>query len=209
MDNTTEVREGASREGAPEDEAIRVESERLGALDVSPDDVLDMVSPIVGFPRTRRYCIVPTSPGTVTPFRWLQSMDQPELAFIAVDPFPFFPDYDFELPRPDQEELRVEAPDDVLVLTLVTVPRDAPHDVSQNLAAPVVVNRRTRAARQVVLYESGYTTKHYLLPEEQRAEAARRSRLRLVDAATGAEPEEPAASGSPAPDSAGSDETEG
>ena len=33
----------------------------------------------------------------VSPFRWLQSLGDPALAFVVVNPFDFFSDYDFEI----------------------------------------------------------------------------------------------------------------
>jgi len=146
---------------------VRIVSERLGLVYADEGDLVEMSAPIPGFPQSLRYCLIPTDEAGGSPFLWLQSMDEPALAFIAVVPFEFFPEYDMELPGPDQEELDIRSAEDVLLLTLVTIPPGRPEDVTANLVAPVVVNTRTRRARQVILYDSGYTTRHYLLPREE------------------------------------------
>lgn len=157
--------------GVTEDESteepvdtVEVTAERFGTVQVPASHVIRMISPIFGFARSRRYCVMPAAEGEESPFRWLQSLDQPELAFIVVNPFEFFPEYDIELPTPDQRELEIETTEECVVLALVSVPQDNPGGLTANLVAPLVINARTRAGRQVVLYESGYFTKHPLLP---------------------------------------------
>ncbi len=154
-------------EGAPEagdDAVVEVATERFGAMRVPASAVLRMVSPVFGFPRSRRYCVLPVPEDEEpSPFRWLQSLDQPELAFVVINPFEFFPEYDIELPTPDQRELEIETAEECAILAIVTIPQDNPQGLTANLVAPLVVNSRTGAARQIVLYESGYLTRHPLL----------------------------------------------
>jgi flagellar assembly factor FliW len=150
---------------------IRVESERAGTVEVPETDVLEMSAPIPGFPAARKYCVIPTRTDEPTPFLWLQSVDEPKVAFIAVNPFDFFPDYDIELPRPDQEELDIREAEDVSLLALVSIPPGRPQDITANLVAPVVINTRASRARQVILYDSEYGTRHRLLPDPTSTEA--------------------------------------
>lgn len=147
-------------------ERIVVESERLGVVEADPERVLQMTSPIFGFGGSRRYAVLSPPGQEGSAFAWLQSLDEPKLAFVVVNPFEFFPDYDFELPTPDQRELGIESPEECAVLALVTVPHSEPSALTANLVAPLVVNARTKAARQIVLYESGYHTRHPLLGDE-------------------------------------------
>ena len=102
-----------------------------------------------------------------TPYMFLQSMMTPELAFLMTDPFVFFPDYSFELDDENMEKLAINSMDDVLVCTLISVPRSGVADMTTNLLAPVVINRHTMQARQIVLEKTQYTTKHRLFPEKK------------------------------------------
>jgi flagellar assembly factor FliW len=153
---------------APEsgtEETVEVTTERFGTVEAPSDRVIRMISPIFGFARSKRYVVLP-SEDEDSPFGWLQSLDEPGLAFIVINPFQFFPAYDIELPTPDQRELELESADECVILAIVTIPAENPRGLTANLVAPLVINSRTRSARQVVLYESGYFTKHPLLPEE-------------------------------------------
>ena len=77
------------------------------------------------------------------------------IALPVLEPFLFEPDYGFELPDRDAEELGMEGPEDAFVRCILTL-REAPEDVTANLLAPIVFCRRTHLARQVVLQESEY-----------------------------------------------------
>ncbi len=173
MTESTENATTLSADEEREDDAVvLVRTVRFGEVSVPRTQVLEMSSPILGFAASKRYCILPPTGGDDSPFRWLQSMDDDRLAFVVVNPFDYFPDYDIEIPTPDQRELELETSEDCAVLAIVTIPEGNPTALTANLVAPLVINARTKRARQVVLYESGYCTRHYLLPEEARTGAA-------------------------------------
>jgi len=94
-------------------------------------------------------------------FACLQCVDRGELGFIIVDPFEFFPDYEFSLPDTDAEQLGVEDPGDLSVWTIVTT-RDRLESATVNLVAPVVLNVRTRIGKQVILVDTNLGTRHAL-----------------------------------------------
>jgi len=68
-----------------------------------------------------------------------------------VDPFPCFPDYSLEISDQDKKELQLDQVEDVLVFTTVTLLGES--KMTTNLAAPVVVNTRSRLAKQLILPE--------------------------------------------------------
>lgn len=123
---------------------------RFGDLAVEPDRVLDFPRPLLGFESHRRYLVVDGGPRSRC--NWLQSLDDPDLAFPMVDPWEFFPDYRVELPREVLSDLGA-GPDQELVLFCLVAP--GPEGPGLNLAAPVVVNPATRRGGQAVLGEWG------------------------------------------------------
>lgn len=97
-----------------------------------------------------------------TPYVWLQSADEPDVAFLATSPFPFFPSYELELPAETETALAIGDPSQVEILTLLTVQDrggDGEH-ITANLLGPIVINVETRRAMQVVLdSEHRYSTR--------------------------------------------------
>src|SRR6185369_99926 len=98
------------------------------------------------------------------PFVWLQAAETPALAFLLISPFVVTSDYQPDIPAADVESLGLAAPDDALVLNIVTLRRDSVATV--NLKGPIVVNRHTRVARQVVLNNAAQYSVQHPLPLE-------------------------------------------
>ena len=141
----------------------KINTLRFGELEIEEQDVVRFADGIPAFEDEHEFVVLPYEEGT--PYMFLQSMATPELAFLMTDPFVFFPDYSFELDDENMEKLAINSMDDVLVCTLISVPRSGVADMTTNLLAPVVINRHTMQARQIVLEKTQYTTKHRLFPE--------------------------------------------
>ena len=131
-----------------------IESERLGAVEVDETKVLTFTDGLLGFPDAQRFALVDA--GDDGTYFWLQSLDDPHLAFLAAVPWAFFPDYAPELPAPDQEALELTDPAQALVFCLLTFTDEA---VTANLLGPLIVNATTRLGRQIVLGESDYSAR--------------------------------------------------
>ena len=132
---------------------MRVTTERFGDLDVAADRVLSFPDGLPGFAEAHGFVLVDVKDNET--FYWLQSTEDPALAFLCAIPWPFFPDYAPEVPDDDQTALELETAEDAMVLTILTVHREQ-NSITANLLGPVVVNQRTRVGRQVVLFSDEY-----------------------------------------------------
>lgn len=143
----------------------KINTLRFGELEIEEQDVVRFADGIPAFEDEHEFVVLPYEEGT--PYMFLQSMMTPELAFLMTDPFVFFPDYSFELDDENMDKLEIKTMDDVLVCTLISIPRSGVADMTTNLLAPVVINRHTMQAKQIVLEKTQYTTKHRLFPEKK------------------------------------------
>lgn len=112
---------------------------------------LHFAAGIPGFPEARQFALVWWG-DEHGPFSILTSLDESGLEFLVVPPHTFFPDYAPEVDDDTAERLELETADDALLMVIVTV-GDDPNGATANLLAPIVVNRHTRAAAQIVLVE--------------------------------------------------------
>jgi flagellar assembly factor FliW len=135
-----------------------IKTTRFGQVEVDDAQLVLIPDGLLGFESIHEYCLIPHAPGS--PFHWLQALNKPELAFVVVNPFDFFAEYDFTIGDADVARLKLENAADVLVLTLVTISGE---QVTTNLLGPLLVNARTRAARQIVLADAPYGTRHSLV----------------------------------------------
>jgi len=125
---------------------MTVASARMGLMPEFP--AIELVQPMPGFPERRRFALVQLDEDGV--LCQLQSLEDPALRFLVMSPVTFFPDYAPEVGDEVVEDLRIESPDDVIVL-LVLNAGESLDTTTANLMAPVVVNTATLQARQVVL----------------------------------------------------------
>jgi len=110
-----------------------------------------------GFPTAHRFQLAPWGPAG-TPFLLLSSSDDPAVGFVVVPPWVFYPEYEFELDSGTAERLALSAAEDAVVFAVVTL-RERAEDSTLNLLGPIVVNRFTHEAAQVVLPSAGYSVR--------------------------------------------------
>ncbi|MBN2447194.1 MAG: flagellar assembly protein FliW [Phycisphaerae bacterium] len=141
-----------------------IETTRFGTLEVDGTKIIHFKDGILGFPEHRRYALIQTSPDPV--FFWLQSVDDPSLAFIVCDPQAFVPDYQIPIRQDDLQTLEMDDVSDSQVLVIVN--RVDGYLVA-NLLGPLVVGAQSLQARQMVLSDRKHSTRHRLMPIESPA----------------------------------------
>ncbi|HVT11870.1 MAG TPA: flagellar assembly protein FliW [Fimbriimonadaceae bacterium] len=142
---------------------MKLTGTRFGEIDFGPTDVLFFKEGIIGFPLLQEFILL--SHKDDSPFRWLQSVQEPGIAFLCVIPQHFVPDYNPELTHAVVESLKIEEDTERFVLTTASIPKGEPTKMTLNLAAPILVNARGRIALQFVLEDEAYTVKHRVFPE--------------------------------------------
>lgn len=146
---------------------MRFESTRFGVIEVAEDEIVHFCHGIPGFETCRKYVLMQGDGRS--PFRFLQSLDDPHLTFVVTDPLWFRPDYRVGVRQADLDKIGVTAGDQVAVYVVVTVP-SKPQEMTANLLAPILINTRTREAIQHVQSDGGYQTRHRILDELARCE---------------------------------------
>jgi flagellar assembly factor FliW len=131
----------------------RIQSDLLGPLEIEPADVVHFAEGLFGFPDSRDYVLLPTErPGLY----WLQSAEHSALAFLLVDPFPLFDGYAVDIGEADLRQLGGAAEADLIVLAIVTLPRDPAERPTANLQGPLAIDLRLRTAKQLAVGESAF-----------------------------------------------------
>jgi flagellar assembly factor FliW len=100
------------------------------------------------------------------PFLWMKLHGPTDsIHFVVIEPAGVVPDYDPELFDQDAAALGLNDPADALVLNIVSLKNQNPVEATVNLVGPIIVNRRTRTARQLVVSNYSRYSAHYLLLE--------------------------------------------
>lgn len=144
----------------------KLQTLRFGEIEYDEDKVLHFPVGLIGFENFKKFILLPHKGDS--PFQWLQSQEDENLAFLVVDPFAFCPEYDFEIPDEDEKDLNLQEVKNMLVLTTAAVPPQTPKDITTNLLAPIVINTKENRGKQIILDTSryDYSARHYLLKEK-------------------------------------------
>ncbi|HVQ93263.1 MAG TPA: flagellar assembly protein FliW [Mycobacteriales bacterium] len=112
--------------------------------------IIQFVRPVPGFPEHFRYVLTRVADDGL--LYVLRSLDDPSVRFLVIAPIPFFPDYAPEIDDDTLDLLDVHAADRLVVLLVVSAGTSAA-EATVNLLAPIVVDRVSRRAAQVLLHE--------------------------------------------------------
>ncbi len=149
---------------------MKLKTRYFGELEIDEKKILTFERGLLGFEDVKRYVLIPVGDGS-SPFSWLQSVDDGNLAFVVVNPFMIKGDYDFEISDDIVEKLEIADASDIVVLAVVVVPDDMAK-MTMNLKAPLIINTRNNKGAQTVLDTAEYSVRHYIMEELRGQEVA-------------------------------------
>lgn len=140
---------------------MKIETTRFGPLDIDAGRIITMPHGMLGFPESRRFVLFRHKEDS--PFFWYQSVDEPPLAFVMINPALIVTGY-----RPDVTDafkmMGWQSKDSTHELyAVVSIPRNAPEKMTANLIGPILINPGTREAVQMVITNSPYSHRFPLL----------------------------------------------
>lgn len=107
-----------------------------------------------------RYALIALSEDS--PFFFLHSLQENDIGFVLINPFVFFPDYEFDLTAEESAALDIKKPaEEIAVFCIVNASRGL-KKATINLLAPLMLNTAAGTARQVVLNDKRYSIRHPL-----------------------------------------------
>ncbi len=142
---------------------MEIVTSRFGSLEIPDEHVITFQSGLIGFNQLTRYALLGDNRGVG--YQWLQSLDDGHIAFVVVQPGVVKPDYHIEIQDDALHEIGFQDGDDVVVLSIVTIPPDEPLKATANLQGPLVINATRNRGKQIILNES-YPIRYALIPEK-------------------------------------------
>ncbi len=98
------------------------------------------------------------------PFKMLKATEDESVGFVTIVPFEFKGDYEVKLTEAVINSLKIEDPEDVLILNTVTLNSDI-KKITTNLKAPIIINSKNNLGYQMILDRENYSIKHPLIKE--------------------------------------------
>lgn len=137
---------------------MKVNTTRFGEVEVDPGRLLVFPQGLLGFARFRTFVLL--QPDDRGVFYWLQSVEDPELAFVVTEPTSWCPDYRVTIRASEMALLEMEDPSAATYFTIVNQREGA---ITANLQGPLVINPQTRTGVQVVMSDRQWGTRHELV----------------------------------------------
>lgn len=130
-----------------------------GEIEIGQEDIYTFGSGIPGFLEEKKFSLLPLEE---TPFFVLQSIKTKEVAFIVMNPFDTFRDYEVKLPDEVLSTLEIETEKEVITLVILTI-HDPFNQTTANLQAPIILNTHKKTGKQFIMNGSSYMNKHLLI----------------------------------------------
>lgn len=160
----TSVSQTAEAGKAGSEGTVTFQNAKFGEVEVEAGSIVTFPDGVPGFERCKRYGLV--SLDEEAPFLRLLSMDEPGVGFVILSPMLLWEDYNPHMGQEDIEGLDVRSADELVMYCIVTL-SEFPEKVTANLKGPIAINTRTMTARQLILIDDRYSTKHGLLAASQ------------------------------------------
>ncbi len=133
--------------GNGEEKMMKKIQSRFGEIEYDPDNTLLFPEGLVGFEDLREFIVMPNE--KEGPLFWIQSVEDPQIAFILTDPTGFYYDYKVVPDGREREKLGIDEHGECLIVSVVSVSPE--RRITLNLAAPILFAPDTNRALQVIL----------------------------------------------------------
>jgi len=140
---------------------IEYMTSRFGLISIKDEQCIDFPYGLPGFDQHRKFALLDS---VQPPYYWLQSLNNPDIAFVLVDPFLIREDYNPDIRDEDLDILKIKNFENVLAMAIVTI-RENPEETSVNLQGPVLINKDIRSGMQCIAGNSIWHVRHRLIEE--------------------------------------------
>jgi flagellar assembly factor FliW len=137
---------------------MKIMTKAFGEIEILEKQKIFFKEGIFGFEDIHDYVLLDAAQEK-SPFYWLQSEKIPEIAFVVINPTAIEPDYKCNIDPKDLKELEINVIDETLIFSIVTI-HENPKDITVNLLGPIVINKKTHTAKQIINQNEKYTVKH-------------------------------------------------
>lgn len=132
---------------------MKFDSTQFGTQEIDPKSILTFPGGILGFETSTRFKLFHEDQENPV-IHWLQSIDEPDVAFALVNPAMFGLNYEFALTDEEEKLLQVKNVEDIAVLLIAYKPQpgaDSGANINANINGPIVLNMAAHLGMQKIL----------------------------------------------------------
>ena len=138
---------------------MKADTRLFGPIEIEDEKIIEISQGIIGFPDLKHFTLIYDSEReTQSAIRWLQSMDDGDIAMPVIAPGELLPDYRPTVNNELLADLGELTSENTYLLVTVRVPENI-EELSVNLKAPIVINTDTNKGSQVIV-EDDFEVRH-------------------------------------------------
>jgi len=118
---------------------------RFGKLTIAEDEAIQFPNGLIGFDGHTNWVILADRQNESV--GWLQSLDDPSLAFAVVSPRKYVPEYKVRISQDQASTLKLESDSETFVLVIVSKEQS---EITVNLRAPLMINLSLQLGQQLI-----------------------------------------------------------
>lgn len=141
---------------------MKITTKFHGIREYKEEDILNFKKGLPGFEQLKKYILFPVENNEI--FSILQSIEDESVGLVVISPFEIAKNYEFKLEEKIIDKLAIKEPEDVLVVSTVTL-SSKPENITVNLKAPIIINIKEKLGEQIILEREQYKVKHPLIQE--------------------------------------------
>lgn len=151
---------------------MKANTRLFGEIDIEDEKIITLGNGMIGFPDMQKFSLIfDSEKAEDAKIMWLQSMDDPQVAFPVMRPELVMPEYNPTVNDEVLEPLGQVNDENIFVVVTLTAVADVEKN-SVNLKAPIIINTETRKGCQIIV-EDDYPVKYniYKALKEKKEEA--------------------------------------
>lgn len=125
----------------------------FGKIKIDKTDIISFDSGLPGFEKLEGFVLLPLA--EESPFIVMQAVDDPDVAFVTVEPGNLIQNYEFEISDKVEKNLKIDSISNLLILNIITLKEEIEKSTA-NLSAPIVINLEEKLGQQVILDDQRY-----------------------------------------------------
>lgn len=140
---------------------MEITTQYFGKISCTEKDLIYFADGLFGFTQYKQYIALPFEEDSDA-MLCLQSVDDPEISFILMNPFQLDKNYSPLLSGEDEKALELSGNDQAVSYYVICTASDSLVHSTVNLKSPIAVNTDNRKARQIMLDQAQYLFRHPL-----------------------------------------------
>ncbi|HOA80254.1 MAG TPA: flagellar assembly protein FliW [Defluviitaleaceae bacterium] len=134
-------------------------TKHFGQIQIQEDKILIFEEGIPGFPNNKKYVLICDEENEDSPFCWLQSVEDENIAFALLNPTKIYSNYSPKVDDDLIKSLGDFSANDLALYCIVVIPENY-KKMTVNLKAPIVINTITKKGMQIIAENEEYEIRH-------------------------------------------------